>query len=457
MAARPPTPSAPLNAAGDAGNDKQPVREAPKLNPLQILGQLFDTNPNWLATESLEGCPFARSTTGTLYIADPPTVKQWMPQEWQLGTVTNWPDTIGRLLGAEALAVTRSAEQHGALRKVFGVMLQDSEVERMLPGIQATVERYMAGWAKQGRVRFYEEALTMVFDVLINQAMQLAWNEADIKKYAGIFETWNQGFTVVANPLPWSRFNRGMRARKELIARLRQSLSDPALTPGSMPAKLRDAYGADSDVCTDNLIMVVFAGFETTCSLVTGLLWHLSGKPEALQKLRAEQAQVAPAGAPLTLGALGAMPYTLGAIGEVLRLSQIVSGVPRLATKDLDLPRAPAIPSGCPLSVSWGGMSLHDPAVKGEETVFRPERWLDTTNAASLAEYQHPFGYGQHNCVGQRVARAIATAVVRELALKYTLEADAEDCFDNFPTGGRPRNGLPVTLKPRAPAQEREP
>lgn len=48
--------------------------------------------------------------------------------------------------------------------------------------------------------------------------------------------------------------------RKELIARLRQSLSDPALTPGSMPAKLRDAYGADSDVCTDNLIMVVFAG-----------------------------------------------------------------------------------------------------------------------------------------------------------------------------------------------------
>lgn len=30
----------------------------------------------------------------------------------------------------------------------------------------------MAGWAKQGRVRFYEEALTMVFDVLINQVGQ---------------------------------------------------------------------------------------------------------------------------------------------------------------------------------------------------------------------------------------------------------------------------------------------
>lgn len=62
--------------------------------PPQILGQLFDTNPNWIATDSLEGYPFAHSSTGTLYIADPPTVEQWMPQEWQLGTVTHWPDTI---------------------------------------------------------------------------------------------------------------------------------------------------------------------------------------------------------------------------------------------------------------------------------------------------------------------------------------------------------------------------
>lgn len=365
----------------------------------------------------------------------------------------------------------------------------------------------------------------------------------------------------------------------------------------------------------------VHAGFETTCSLVTGLLWHLSRSPEALQKvglrgrvlgakelppeprcyllkrqqkqgcscllgwlvrlpaaqerhparlpilskagcrgrvvaarsdsacplatlptptpmlqLRTEQGQVAPAGAPLTLGALGDMRYTQGAIGEVLRLSQIVSGVPRQATKvgphpgwaalarmcraaqtqplaaaarpiewgdaakpperprlphkqgsnkdgsasrgghlrqplqrcmlhlhplpppctplpaqDLDLPRAPAIPAGCPLSVSWGGMSLRDPAVrghvegggggvpaaacgtlhatcggqvwawdmhaptdwspaagllqvKGEETVFRPERWLEPANTASLAEYQHPFGWAPPRCHAARPA-----------------------------------------------------
>lgn len=68
-------------------------------------------------------------------------------------------------------------------------------------------------------------------------------------------------------------------------------------------------------------------------------------------------------------------------------------------------------------------------------------------------------------CVGQPapapsalVNRVLpAAGPPQELALKYSLEADAEDSFDSFPTGGRPRNGLPVTLKPRAPAEEREP
>ena len=55
--------------------------------------------------------------------------------------------------------------------------------------------------------------LTLVFDAIVNQAMQLGWSDADVKKYATIFEEWNQGFTIFANPLPWSKFKKGMRAR----------------------------------------------------------------------------------------------------------------------------------------------------------------------------------------------------------------------------------------------------
>jgi cytochrome P450 len=71
-----------------------------------------------------------------------------------------------------------------------------------------------------------------------------------------------------------------------LVARFRQSVKDPQLLEGSIPAALRDEYGADNDVCTDNLIMVIFAGFETTTSLVTGLLYHLAQQEGVLDKVR---------------------------------------------------------------------------------------------------------------------------------------------------------------------------
>lgn len=62
--------------------------------------------------------------------------------------------------------------------------------------------------------------------------------------------------------------------------------------------------------------------------------------------------------------------------------------------------------------------------------------------------YQHPFGYGTHGCVGFRIARAAAAAVAQEVALNYNFTAETNTDFSDFPTGGRPKNELPLTLEP---------
>jgi hypothetical protein len=74
--------------------------------------------------------------------------------------------------------------------------------------------------------------------------------------------------------------------RLELVARFRRAMNDPQLLPGSIPAVLRDEYGADSAVITDNLIMLLFAGFETSTSLAVRLLYELARHPDALKKVR---------------------------------------------------------------------------------------------------------------------------------------------------------------------------
>lgn len=127
---------------------------------------------------------------------------------------------------------------------------------------------------------------------------------------------------------------------------------------------------------------------------------------------------------------------------------QMVANVPRIATKAINTCGAPHVPAGCPFSASWCGESVLDPAVRGSQTTFNPERWLDPKNKDSLKLHQHPFGYGTHSCLGWRIAKAVAAAMAQELALVYDFSADTNTAFDDFPTGSRPVNELPLSLKP---------
>lgn len=111
------------------------------------------------------------------------------------------------------MANTRKPDQHKRLREIFGVMLSDEQMARVLPGIRSTVQKYLRSWAAKGTVPAYTETLTLVFDILVNQAMQLGWSDADIQQYARVFEVWNQGFTPVADPSPDSAWSKGMKAR----------------------------------------------------------------------------------------------------------------------------------------------------------------------------------------------------------------------------------------------------
>jgi cytochrome P450 len=63
-------------------------------------------------------------------------------------------------------------------------------------------------------------------------------------------------------------------------------VKEPKLLKGSIPAVLAAEYGPDSNVVTDNLIMVLFAGFETSTSLSVRLLYELAKHPDALKKVR---------------------------------------------------------------------------------------------------------------------------------------------------------------------------
>lgn len=245
-------------AAATRGLTVSTNTEAPDVHdardlPREVLA-LQATSPNTFAVTALDRHHFAwvkpagPNGPDSLLVADPLTVQNWFKAEWPRGSVTGWPETISKLLGPEAMATTRSGEQHQRLRELFSPMLQESSMSRMLPNIQRSVQAYMRDWAARGTVPAYTETLTLVFDVLVNQAMQLGWSDGDIKQYAQVFEVWNQGFTASTKD---PRFAKGMEARPELVARFRQSLRDPQLlAPSLQPCVMGMGQTATSALTT---------------------------------------------------------------------------------------------------------------------------------------------------------------------------------------------------------------
>jgi hypothetical protein len=78
-------------------------------------------------------------------------------------------------------------------------------------------------------------------------------------------------------------------------------------------------------------------------------------------------------------------------------------------------------------------------------------RWLEPGAARSLSQYQLPFGTGQRTCLGMNLANAEMIAVLAELSRSYTLAADWQTDWKDFPIK-RPDNGLPLRLAHRAGA-----
>uniref|UniRef100_A0A8B9YI21 unspecific monooxygenase n=1 Tax=Bos mutus grunniens TaxID=30521 RepID=A0A8B9YI21_BOSMU len=161
-------------------------------------------------------------------------------------------------------------------------------------------------------------------------------------------------------------------------------------------------------------IIFIFAGYETTSSTLSFLLYILATHPDVQQKLQVEIDATFPNKAPPTYDVLAQMEYLDMVVNETLRMFPIVIRLERLCKKDVEI-HGVSIPKGTtvmvPISV------LHkDPQLWPEPEEFRPERF-SKKNKDSINPYVYlPFGTGPRNCIGMRFAiMNMKLAIVRVL------------------------------------------
>ncbi|MEU9267121.1 cytochrome P450 [Streptomyces sp. NPDC048251] len=163
----------------------------------------------------------------------------------------------------------------------------------------------------------------------------------------------------------------------------------------------------------------VVAAFDTTISAISSAMWLFARHPDQWELLRSDPSLV-PA-----------------AFNEIVRLESPIQVFSRVATRDIDLGEGVVIPSGARVLHSYGS------ANRDERHFPDPNRFDILRNPVDHLA----FGYGNHACAGQGLARLEVHAVLKALAARaHRIELAGEPvrALNNITRGFR---SLPVRVR----------
>ncbi|KAF2228164.1 putative cytochrome P450 [Elsinoe ampelina] len=194
---------------------------------------------------------------------------------------------------------------------------------------------------------------------------------------------------------------------------------------------------------SDEALVLVIAGGETTAQSLTNLIFHLLANPINMRQVRAELDVVMPDPTILAdWSVLERLPYLHASVKETLRISSLITNRPQMVVRDDDLTYGDwQLPAGTTVSMSIPAIHL-DPNIFVDPRKFMPSRWLDE-GAKRLDEYFLPFSRGSRACVGRNLAYCeiylAAAAILRRFDMELfdtVRERDVDvsrDCLVGMP------------------------
>jgi cytochrome P450 len=405
-----------------------------------------------------------------------------------------WPASVRQLLGSRSLA-NRNGPDHRARRRVVGQLFSAAALRRYSPAIVALVDELSAELAAAtSPVPLVDRLRRFAFSVIATVVLGLEGDDRDA--LFRDFEIWTRALFSLPLALPGSPFARALQARRRLLVRLgdvlrrsreRAAAGLPLAGGLDLLSGGLDEAGLpldDADL-VEQLLLLLFAGYETTASSLSCLLAAVLQHPELEAWWRPElEALPWPPPAEQAANAYdpAAAPRLAALVAEVMRLNPPVGGFFRRTTRELVLDGV-AVPAGRVVQVALaasnryrqgGGLPAEGAGPPGGPSTpnhpgntarlnraaaasvaasvaathppddldaFRPQRHLEGDTGLTLL----PFGGGERVCLGKALAeleiRLLAVGLLGRLNLRLAPDQDLSLQLVPSPS---PRGGLLV-------------
>lgn len=336
--------------------------------------------------------------------------------------VNSLPPSAKTLLGSLSLSQQVGSE-HQERRKLLYQAFQPRTLSGYVSVIEELTECYLHKWAKLETLTWYPELRKYTFDVACKFLIGLDF--ASETQLGYLFEIWSKGLFSIPLSLPWTKFNRALRSRQQLLNHLeaiihqrQQQNLDKGEDALSILLQARDEEGNSLSLeeVKDQILMLLFAGHETLTSALASFCLLLAQHPEILRRCRIEQQKVEKTNE-LTSEALKQMTYLDQVLREVLRLVPPVGGGFRKIICTCSF-NGYQFPEGW--NVLYEILLTHqDSSIYAQPNQFNPER--QTEDISKPFNYV-PFGGGVRECIGKEFARLEMKLFAAHLVRDYSWE-----------------------------------
>ena len=191
---------------------------------------------------------------------------------------------------------------------------------------------------------------------------------------------------------------------RDIVKRRHEDPTDDL--PGDLVRAQQNGEEINDDEIAGVLYSILFAGHETTTSLMTNGLRELLLRPDQWRKLVEDPSRIS------------------NAVDECLRFSPSVIVWRRHALADAEVGGV-KIPKGA-------GLLLLQGSANRDEAVFKNGETFDIARAN--ADQHLSFGFGIHNCLGRQLARLEFSIALQELGRRFpSLRLQPDQSFEFLP------------------------
>ncbi|KAK1320287.1 Abscisic acid 8'-hydroxylase 1 [Acorus calamus] len=292
---------------------------------LERYGDIFKTH--------LLGCP-------CVMVSSPEAVKFVLVTRANLFKPT-YPPSKECMIGPWALNFHQGI-YHSRLKKLIQATFLPSSIQAIVSVIERIILGLLPDWENK-IINAHSEMKRFSFDVAMVAIFGSELKDIDMEKMRDFYYRIHEGYNSMPINLLGFRFHRAMKARQsldELLKKIVTKRRENKDGGGLVGALLRSIDQLTDSQVTDNLFGVIFAAQDTTASILTWILKHLSDNGALLDLVMKEQEgikrELIKEKRGLTWNDTRKMSLTTRVIQETLRAASIVSFTYREAVEDVE-------------------------------------------------------------------------------------------------------------------------